>query len=201
METKTLASKLSEIQSELKAPKDQFNAFGKYKYRSAENILTAVKPLLIKYGLTLMLNDFIEMIGNRYYIRAEVTVTDGIESLKSQAYAREDEFKKGMDGSQVTGASSSYARKYALNGMFAIDDTKDADALNVSKEYTDSASSIDKYITTLDQVRDSDLIAGLKQVAAAKSVAELSAVWKANAPLQADANFKHYTSARKKEVA
>ena len=122
---------LREVQSELKAPKSQYNSFGKYKYRNAEDILEAVKPLLSKHGLTLTLSDDINIIGDRYYVRAEVVVSnDDGEMIPVVAYAREEENKKGMDGSQVTGASSSYARKYALNGMFCIDDTKDSDSTN-----------------------------------------------------------------------
>jgi hypothetical protein len=125
--------KLLNIQNELKAPKSQFNAFGKYKYRNAEDILEAVKPLCFKYKATLTLTDEIVLIGERYYVKATATLTD-IEKPEWKiwitAYAREEESKKGMDGSQVTGASSSYARKYALNGLFNIDDTKDSDSTN-----------------------------------------------------------------------
>ena len=118
---------LIEIQNELKAPKSNYNSFGKYRYRSAEDILTAVKPLLLRYGCQMTLQDDIVAVGDRYYIKATVTITDGTESETVTALAREDEIKKGMDGSQITGTSSSYARKYALNGLFLIDDTKDAD--------------------------------------------------------------------------
>ena len=122
-----MIEKLIKIQSELKAPKNQKNTFGKYKYRSCEDILEAVKPLLSREGLLLTLTDTIEQIGNRFYVKAKVTLTDGTETVENTAYAREEETKKGMDGPQVTGTSSSYARKYALNGLFCIDDTKDAD--------------------------------------------------------------------------
>lgn len=123
-------NKLIEIQSELKAPKGQYNAFGKYNYRNCEDILEAVKPLLKQHGLTIVIGDEIVNIGNRFYVKATVTISDGESSISTSAFAREEESKKGMDGSQVTGASSSYARKYALNGLFAIDDTKDSDATN-----------------------------------------------------------------------
>lgn len=128
----TIYEKLLNIQTELKAPKSQRNNFGKYNYRSCEDILEAVKPLLKKEKCTLIINDEIERIENRYYIKATVNLidVDNGEKISSNAYAREEESKKGMDGSQVTGASSSYARKYALNGLFAIDDTKDSDATN-----------------------------------------------------------------------
>ena len=122
-----MIEKLIKIQSELKAPKNQNNTFGNYKYRSCEDILEAVKPLLSREGLLLTLTDTIEQIGNRFYVKATVKLTDGTETVENTAYAREEETKKGMDGPQVTGTSSSYARKYALNGLFCIDDTKDAD--------------------------------------------------------------------------
>ncbi len=119
---------LASIQDELKAPKGQFNSFGKYKYRSAEDILEALKPLLKEQKCYLTLSDNVELIGNRYYLTATARITnsEGI-SVEVKAMAREEDTKKGMDGSQITGTASSYARKYALNGLFAIDDTKDAD--------------------------------------------------------------------------
>lgn len=119
--------KLVNIQKELKAPKGQYNSFGKYKYRSCEDILEAVKPLLAKNGCILTLSDDIVSAGNRFYIKAVATISDGDSSITVSALAREEETKKGMDGSQITGTASSYARKYALNGLFCIDDTKDAD--------------------------------------------------------------------------
>ena len=118
---------LIEIQKELKAPKGQYNSFGKYKYRSAEDILEAVKPLLHKHGCQLTLSDEIVLIGDRYYIKATATITNGEEEVTTSAYAREDLDKKGMDQAQVTGSVSSYARKYCLNGLLLIDDSKDPD--------------------------------------------------------------------------
>lgn len=123
---------LMTIQRELKAPKSQRNKFGNYNYRSAEDILEAVKPLLASNGCILTLSDEIVQIGERYYVKATARVTKDSESMETVAYAREEENKKGMDGAQVTGTASSYARKYALNGLFCIDDTKDAD----TDEYT-----------------------------------------------------------------
>lgn len=117
--------KLAKIQQELKAPKGQYNDFGRYNYRSCEDIVEAVKPLLGE--AVLLLEDEIVLIGNRYYVKATAELRKGVESVKATAFARESEVKKGMDESQITGAASSYARKYALNGLFAIDDTKDAD--------------------------------------------------------------------------
>ena len=128
--------KLMNIQKELKAPKSQYNSFGKYKYRSCEDILESVKPLLEKYKVTIILTDKLEQIGERYYIRAMAILidTESDNSIENTAYAREEETKKGMDGSQITGTSSSYARKYALNGLLLIDDTKDADTDEFAKE-------------------------------------------------------------------
>lgn len=119
--------KLRKAQVELKAPKGQYNSFGKYSYRSAEDILEAVKPINLKHGLTLHLSDEIVLVGDRFYIKATATVSDGESQIVISAYARESEAKKGMDESQITGTASSYARKYALNGLYLIDDTKDAD--------------------------------------------------------------------------
>lgn len=122
-----LIEKLGYIQAELKAPKNQFNKFGGYKYRNCEDILEAVKPLLKKEGLVLLISDDIYTVNDRTYVRADATITDGETERTCYGYAREALTKKGMDESQITGASSSYARKYALNGLFLIDDTKDAD--------------------------------------------------------------------------
>lgn len=128
---KSLVEKLVRIQSTLKAPKNQRNNFGNYNYRSCEDIIEAVKPLLAKEGLFMMISDKIVFHSElRCYVEATVTVTDGDHSMVATASAREASAKKGMDDSQITGSTSSYARKYALNGMFGIDDTKDADATN-----------------------------------------------------------------------
>jgi hypothetical protein len=118
------------IQSELKAPKNQFNSFGKYKYRSCEDILEALKPLLKAHNCYLTLSDELVNIGDRYYIKSTATIYSEKVSVSVTGYAREEETKKGMDGSQITGTSSSYSRKYALNGLFLIEDTKDSDATN-----------------------------------------------------------------------
>lgn len=122
-----LHEKLLAIQTKLKAPKGQYNSFGKYSYRSAEDILEAVKPLNAEQGVLLTITDEIKEIGGRVYVVATATVSDGTDTLQVSAFAREPENKKGMDESQITGATSSYARKYALNGLYAIDDNKDAD--------------------------------------------------------------------------
>ena len=124
--------KLAAVQKVLKAPKNQYNSFGKYSYRSCEDILEAAKPLCIENGLILTISDDIVAVGERYYIKATAAVTDvqDGEKVECSGIAREAEERKGMDSSQVTGSTSSYARKYALNGLFSIDDTKDADATN-----------------------------------------------------------------------
>ena len=128
--------KLATIQADLKAPKGQYNSFGKYNYRSCEDILEAVKPLLKANGLILRLYDEIVQIGERYYIKATAYLSDTKteEGTSNTAYAREQESKSGMDASQITGTASSYARKYALNGLFLIDDTKDADTDEHAKQ-------------------------------------------------------------------
>lgn len=122
--------KISDIQSRLKAPKGQYNEFGKYKYRSCEDILEALKPFLSTHSLFLNIKDDIITVGDRYYIKATVYISDGKEKVESAAFAREPLDKKGMDEAQITGSASSYARKYALNGLLCIDDTKDSDFEN-----------------------------------------------------------------------
>lgn len=121
---------LQQIQSELKAPKGQFNSFGGYKYRSCEDILEALKPLLAKYQAAVLLSDEIVQLGERWYVKATATLKTKEGDISVHAFAREPIAKKGMDESQITGAASSYARKYALNGLFGIDDTKDADTMD-----------------------------------------------------------------------
>lgn len=142
--------KLQIIQTKLKAPKSQYNGFGNYNYRNCEDILEAVKPLLAEVKAVLTLKDEIVVKGDRYYVEATATLHDIEEynTISNKASAREEETKKGMDGSQITGASSSYARKYALNGLFAIDDTKDSDTTNTGnsedkKQKTASKSNLD----------------------------------------------------------
>ncbi len=139
--------RLANVQQNLKAPKGNYNSFGKYKYRSCEDILEAVKPLLFGEGLLINIKDEMQEVGGRIYVKATATIFDVNEpqqAISTQAFAREEETKKGMDGSQVTGAASSYARKYALNGLFAIDDTKDSDATNThGKEPKAKDTSVD----------------------------------------------------------
>lgn len=129
-------NKLATIQEKLKAEKSQYNSFGKYKYRSCEDILKAVKPLLKETATTLTLSDELSNIGERYYIKATARLCDGSNLIETTAYAREEDTKKGMDGSQITGTASSYARKYALCGLFAIDDGIDSDKTNTGSAKT-----------------------------------------------------------------
>lgn len=141
-EGKPIFAALMAVQAELKAPKGQHNSFGKYDYRSAEDIIEAVKPLLKENGLFLNMSDDIVLIGDRYYVKATVKVVDIVtgESVQTSALAREAAQKKGMDESQVTGTASSYARKYALNGLFAIDDNRDADTNEYAAQTRQSAA-------------------------------------------------------------
>lgn len=131
---KNLHEKLQHIQATLKAPKGQRNQFGKYNYRSLEDIVEAVKPLLAELGAYILLSDQIVQVGERYYVQARAVLSDGADEIAVLGYAREPLSRKGMDESQITGAASSYARKYAVNGLLAIDDTKDADATNKHDE-------------------------------------------------------------------
>lgn len=141
-EGKPIFAALMAVQAELKAPKNQHNSFGKYDYRSAEDIIEAVKPLLKDNGLFLNMSDEIVLIGDRYYVKATVKVVDVVtgESVQTSALAREAAQKKGMDESQVTGTASSYARKYALNGLFAIDDNRDADTDEYARQTSQNAA-------------------------------------------------------------
>lgn len=136
--------KIIAVQSALKVPKEQYNSFGKYNYRNCEDILEAAKPLLKANGLFVTISDEIIAVGSRIYVRAVATISDGENSISTTAFAREEESKKGMDASQVTGAASSYARKYALNGLLAIDDTKDSDTTNKGDRTTKDSETADK---------------------------------------------------------
>ena len=145
---------LAQIQSELKAPKGQRNSFGKYNYRSCEDILEAVKPLLKERGLVILITDDIVQIGERYYVRATATIYDSEGCyISNSALAREELKRTGMDASQITGATSSYARKYALNGLFAIDDTKDADATNKGQDEPKTTTKSQQPIAFTDEIR------------------------------------------------
>ena len=145
---------LSKIQKEMKAPKGQYNSFGKYKYRSCEDILEAVKPYL--NGTVLYISDEMILIGERYYIKATATIRNGEDAVSVTAYAREEVDKKGMDSSQITGAASSYARKYALNGLLLIDDTKDSDATNDHGAGAQAAKKGGNQVDALKEKLDTD---------------------------------------------
>lgn len=172
----TLQEALSRIQKVLKAPKNQTNNFGGYKYRSCEDILEAVKPEL--KGKILTISDEIVMLGDRYYVKATASIGDSKEIISTTAYARESLDKKGMDSAQITGATSSYARKYALNGLFCIDDTKDADSTNTGNEDEDTS-----YKAKVDAIN---------------TIPELQAFYMANKGL--GKNFDKYVTKRKKEL-
>ena len=164
---KEINIKLMNIQQELKAPKGQYNDFGKYAYRSCEDILEAVKPLLKKEKVVLTISDELQYIGNRYYIKATATLidTESEATISNRAYAREKKKKKGMDGSQITGASSSYARKYALNGLFGIDDNKDSDTTNIqSKEEKEDKKASPKQIELIQKYYQGENLTKLLEV-------------------------------------
>lgn len=173
------------IQSELKAPKNQTNKFGGYKYRSAEDILEAVKPLLNKTKTFLTISDDMVCEGGHFYVKATATLTNeqGVQ-IQTTAFAREEETKKGMDASQITGAASSYARKYALNGMFCIDDTKDADATN-----------------NHDKSDTSALNEALLKIGKASTKQELTAIWDAYKKYEDGDKIKNAIIEKRREAA
>ena len=182
------------IQSELKAPKSQFNKFGGYKYRKAEDILEAVKPLLNKQKCTLTITDDIVMVGNRIYVKATATIkNEKGECETTTGWAREEESKKGMDGSQITGASSSYARKYALNGLFAIDDNADSDTTNDGQHQEAQQPATPQYHTN-------DLNEGLAYLSRCVTKDNLIWVVQTYKPLTVNPQFMQAVSAKKKEL-
>lgn len=182
------------IQSELKAPKSQFNKFGGYKYRKAEDILEAVKPLLNKQKCTLTITDDIVMVGNRIYVKATATIkNEKGECETTTGWAREEETKKGMDGSQITGASSSYARKYALNGLFAIDDNADSDTTNDGQHQEAQQPATPQYHTN-------DLNEGLAYLSRCVTKDNLIWVVQTYKPLTVNPQFMQAVSAKKKEL-
>lgn len=188
------------IQSELKAPKSQFNKFGGYKYRKAEDILEAVKPLLNKQKCTLTITDDIVMVGNRIYVKATATIkNENGECETTTGWAREEETKKGMDGSQITGASSSYARKYALNGLFAIDDNADSDTTNDGK-HQEAQQQTQTQQPNTQQYHPSDLNEGLGYLSRCVSKDNLLWVIQHYQPLSSNAQFMQAVSAKKKQL-
>lgn len=193
------------IQSELKAPKSQFNKFGGYKYRKAEDILEAVKPLLNKQKCTLTITDDIVMVGNRIYVKATATIkNEKGECETTTGWAREEETKKGMDGSQITGASSSYARKYALNGLFAIDDNADSDTTNDGKHQEAQQQTQTQQPNTQQpaspQYHPSDLNEGLGYLSRCVSKDNLLWVIQHYQPLCSNAQFIQAVSSKRKEL-
>jgi len=173
---------LIKIQGELKAPKNQKNSFGNYNYRSCEDILEAVKPLLVANECLLTLSDSVEEICGMAFIKSTATFIHGDFKHEVTAHARHATTKKGMDDSQITGSTSSYSRKYALNGLFCIDDTKDSDATNKHNE---------KAYTISDAIKEIETSANVKM---------LESVWKKGLAFQKDTAFKTATNKRKKEL-
>jgi hypothetical protein len=171
---------LAQIQAKVKAPKAKYNAFGKYKYRSCESILEAVKPIISEYGFSLQMSDSVIKLGARYYIKATVILTNGTDAFTAIGYAREEDVKKGMDASQITGAASSYARKYALNGLFAIDESNDSDTTN-----TDTPEE-NKF--------------GYKEIGECKTLQQLEDFWNANKENQKLREFVNEVAVRKEEL-
>lgn len=201
------------IQSELKAPKTQVNRFGGYKYRKAEDILEAVKPLLAKQKCTLTITDDVVLIGNRIYVKATATIkNEKGECETTTGWAREEETKKGMDGSQITGASSSYARKYALNGLFAIDDNADSDTTNTGQQ--DSTHHLAAQLTAQTQQQQpqataqpaqpqyhpDNLAEALEMVKRCVNRDNLKWVMGTYMPLNSNPQFMQALSAKRKEL-
>ena len=189
------------IQSELKAPKSQYNKFGGYKYRKAEDILEAVKPLLAKQKCTLIITDDVVLIGNRIYVKATATIkNEKGECETTTGWAREEETKKGMDGSQITGASSSYARKYALNGLFAIDDNADSDTTNDGQHQTQQQAQTQAQQPATPLYHTNDLNEGLAYLSRCVNKDNLVWVVQTYKPLTASPQFMQAVSAKKKEL-
>ena len=197
------------IQSELKAPKTQYNKFGGYKYRKAEDILEAVKPLLAKEKCTLIITDDIVMVGSRIYVKATATIkNEKGEYETSTGWAREEETKKGMDGSQITGASSSYARKYALNGLLAIDDNADSDTTNdgqhqaAQQQANPQAQDAQpaQQTTTTHQYHPNDINEAIQMVSRCVNKDNLVWVMQTYKPLMSNAQFMQTLSAKRKEL-
>lgn len=191
------------IQSTLKAPKSQFNVFGNYKYRKVEDILEAVKPIMSNLGCTLVMTDDIEMVGNRIYVKATATLKNSKGEIEiTTGYAREEETKKGMDGSQITGAASSYARKYALNGLFAIDDNADSDTTNIENQQSQQKvkSSNNVPATSDPQYHPNDINEAIQMVSRCVNKDNLVWVMQTYQPLMSNAQFMQTLSAKRKEL-
>lgn len=193
MNGKNLNEALVSVQSKLKAPKGQYNSFGKYKYRSCEDILEAVKPLLAEVGCTLRISDEIIQVGERIYVKATAVFSNGDAQYAVTALAREAETKPGMDAAQITGAASSYARKYALNGLFCIDDTKDADATNTHGQEA-------KPKTKKEQMYEDTVQDALDEIKQCNTVEDLTNTYKHYPMLISEKRFIDALSERKKEI-
>ena len=181
-------NELIEIQSALRAPKTQYNKFGGYSYRKAEDILEALKPLLKEHKCLLVLTDDIVEIGDRIYVKSVATITNEKgASVQATGFAREEETKKGMDGSQITGAASSYARKYALNGLFAIDDNQDSDSTNNGTNGASDNTS-------------SDIAKAMAELAKSKTKQDLQAIAKTYSHLMGNKSFLNACTAKRKEL-
>ena len=199
---------LISIQSELKAPKTQYNKFGGYKYRKAEDILEAVKPLLAKQKCTLIITDDIVMVGSRIYVKATATIkNEKGEYETSTGWAREEETKKGMDGSQITGASSSYARKYALNGLLAIDDNADSDTTNdgqhqaaQQQESQQEQAAQPAQQPATPKYHPNDINEAIQMVSRCVNKDNLVWVMQTYQPLMSNAQFMQTLSAKRKEL-
>lgn len=203
METKmTLHEKLNLIQTKLEAPKDLYNKFGNYRYRSAESILAATKPFLREMGLTLVTESKISEHLNRIYVECTVTISDGKTSESASGMAREEETKKGMDGSQITGAAMSYAKKYALGNLFAIDDTKDADTTEYAQQVQAAQQSTTATVSQAKpkqapkqvkqqapQIDEERLMLLLQDISHARSRKTLTTIWNENKDLQSNPRF------------
>ena len=208
MENKmTLHEKLNLIQTKLEAPKDQYNKFGNYRYRSAESILAAAKPFLREMGLTLVTESKISEHLNRIYVECTVTISDGKTSESASGMAREEETKKGMDGSQITGAAMSYAKKYALGNLFAIDDTKDADTTEYAQQVQAAQQSTTATVSQAQskqtpkqapkqvkqqapQGEEERIMLLLQDISHARSRKTLATIWNENEDLQSNPRFK-----------
>lgn len=200
MQQKT-SNPLAEIQAKLKAPKGQYNSFGKYHYRSAEDILEAVKKVVNPMGFSITLTDRVTEIGGRIYVEATATLFNGELEYSATGLAREEETKKGMDGAQVTGAASSYSRKYALNGLFAIDDTKDSDATN---DHGKPQESKPKQAAPVDPAQisfDDQFKLLIQQTAGANTLDKLNSVWLTLSPAgKENKEIKQLFSNRKTDI-
>lgn len=194
----TLHEKLNLIQTKLEAPKDLYNKFGNYRYRSAESILAATKPFLREMGLTLITESKISEHLNRIYVECTVTISDGKTSESASGMAREEETKKGMDGSQITGAAMSYAKKYALGNLFAIDDTKDADTNEYAQQVQAAQQSTTATVSQAKpkqvkqqapQVDEERLLLLLQDISHARSRKTLTTIWNENKDLQSNPRF------------